>query len=130
MTAPAATTPDEKATEQESMASLLARLNELYPRLDTPDGLYTAPEVSRRYGVSKNAIIGCMGGANWVQRGLKVSPVTPRDPRTGEVLRYYFREADVEAFVARMHAEGRWRQRGKGRYQSNVAALSSEELHP
>lgn len=115
MTAPAATTPDEKAAEQESMASLLARLNELYPRLDTPDGHYTAPEVSRRYGVSKNAIIGCMGGANWVQRGLKVSPVTPRDPRTGEVLRYYFREADVEAFVARMNAEGRWRQRGKGR---------------
>ena len=72
MTAPAAATPDEKAAELDSTTSLLARLNELFPRIETPDGHYTAPEVSRRYGVSKNAIIGSMGGENWVQRGLKV----------------------------------------------------------
>jgi hypothetical protein len=112
----ATTTPkDQPQPGDESMAVLMASLNERYPRLATPDGLYTAAEVATRYGVTRNLVIGTTGGTNWVQRGLKVSPVTPKDPRTGEVLRYFFREADVEAFVARMHAEGRWKRRGPGR---------------
>lgn len=111
MTKPAPSPAPAGSTDHEAIrASLIAR----YPRIPTPDGHYTAPEVAKRYGVSKNAIIGQMGGENWLQRGLKVSPITPRDPRTGEVLRYYFREADVEDFVARMHAEGRWKWRGPG----------------
>lgn len=111
MSDPPAANQNDTPPADDSLAALLAGLNKRYPRLDTPDGFYTAPEVAKRYGVTKNLIIGKTGGTNWVERGLKVAPITPRDPRTGDVLRYFFREADVEAFVARMHSEGRWKRR-------------------
>lgn len=69
----ATTSPKDQAPQpgDESMAVLMASLNERYPRLATPDGLYTALEVATRYGVTRNLVIGQTGGTNWVQRGLR-----------------------------------------------------------
>jgi len=55
--------------------------------------LISTAEVCRRYGVTRQTV------RHWVATGLPLAPETPTDPATGRPVRFWFRAADVAAFL-------------------------------
>jgi phage terminase Nu1 subunit (DNA packaging protein) len=71
--------------------------------------LLNPKDLQARFEVSAQTV------TNWVREGLPIAPEAPRDPISGKVLRLYFREEDLEAWIADRKRQGRWRVRGAGR---------------
>lgn len=70
--------------------------------------LMNTSAVCRAYGVTRGAV------RLWVADGLPLAPETLTDPATGRPVRFWFRAADVAAYVAARKAAGRWGEGKRG----------------
>lgn len=71
--------------------------------------LISTAAVCRLYGVTRGAV------RLWVADGLALAPETPTDPATGRPIRFWFRAADVAAYVEARKAAGRWGEGKRGK---------------